>query len=458
MTIKKFKLSIHIFRRDLRLHDNTALLAALDQSDQVLPVFIFDERQLSNPFKGNNSLQFMIESLNELNIQLLERGSKIQYFRGISEEEIKRLLDEIPVEAVFVNRDYTPFSLMRDDKIAGVCAKKKVCFSSYSDALLTEPEQVLKNDGEPYTIFTPFMNKARELSVPQPASNDFTNFFSGKISIQNDKFDPGTILPDKKKDLLLKGGRREGKTLLANLKDLSDYDELRNIPSVMGTSLLSAHHKFGTVSIRETYHKVFGLFGKEHTLINELYWRDFFTHIAFHFPHALGKPFRPKYENIKWENNKEKFEHWCKGTTGFPIVDAGMRELVATGYMHNRVRMIVASFLVKDLHIDWLWGERFFANHLIDYDPAVNNGNWQWAASTGCDAQPYFRIFNPWSQQFKFDRQCIYIKKWVPELAGYNAKEIQEIEFSPLTVLNYPSPMVNHREESNISKEIYRKL
>jgi deoxyribodipyrimidine photo-lyase len=456
--MKKYRLSIHIFRRDLRLHDNTALIAALLQSDQVLPVFIFDERQLSNPFSGNNSIQFMIESLKELNAQLIERGSKIQFFRGIPEEVIERVMVELPVEAVFVNRDYTPFSQMRDDKIAGVCAVRKVNFSSYSDALLTEPEQIVKNDGKPYSIFTPFLKKAKEISVPQPVSNNFSNFFSGRISIQNNEIDPGTILPDKKKDLLLKGGRREGETLLEKLDNFSDYDELRNIPSVRGTSLLSAHHKFGTVSVRETYHRVAGLFGKDHTLIGELYWRDFFTHVAFHFPHVLGKSFRSKYDYIEWENDEKKFDRWCNGLTGFPIVDAGIRELTTTGFMHNRVRMIVASFLVKDLHIDWRWGERFFENHLIDYDPAVNNGNWQWAASTGCDAQPYFRIFNPWNQQLKFDKECLYIKKWVAELANYSPKEIHEIEFSPLSGLNYPLPMINHRVESIISKEIYRKL
>jgi deoxyribodipyrimidine photo-lyase len=368
------------------------------------------------------------------------------------------VLDELPVEAVFVNRDYTPFSRLRDEKIALVCGKKKVVFSSYSDALLTEPEQVFKIDGKPYTVFTPFMKKAKELFVSQPVSNGFTNFFSRKISIQSNEIDPGIILTEKKNDFLLKGGRREGEILLAKLENLSDYDELRNIPSVGGTSLLSAHHKFGTVSIRETYHKMADLFGKEHTLISELYWRDFFTHIVFHFQHVLGKSFRSKYDNIEWKNNEDDFDRWCNGTTGFPIIDAGMRELVTTGYMHNRVRMVVASFLVKDLHIDWRLGERFFANHLIDYDPAVNNGNWQWVASTGCDAQPYFRIFNPWSQQLKFDTECRYIKKWVAELAVYSPKQIHKIENVSLFDPNYPSPMLNHRDESIISKEIFSKL
>jgi deoxyribodipyrimidine photo-lyase len=222
--------------------------------------------------------------------------------------------------------------------------------------------------------------------------------------------------------------------------------------------LLSAHHKFGTVSIRETYQKIKNEFGIAHTLINELYWRDFFTHIGFHFPKVFVSAFNEKYEKIPWENNKTKFNHWCNGTTGFPIVDAGMRELGTTGFMHNRVRMVVASFLTKDLHIDWRWGEQFFANHLIDYDPAVNNGNWQWAASTGCDAQPYFRIFNPWSQQQKFDTNCIYIKKWIPELKNLTSREIHQLENKPSLVPNYPQPIINHNEAAFIAKQLFQNI
>lgn len=455
--MKKIRLSIHIFRRDLRLHDNTALIAALAQSDEVIPVFIFDDRQLSNPFKGNNSFQFMLKSLDELNAELRKKGSHIYFFRGFSEKVVEELLKELPVEAVFVNRDYTPFSLMRDENIAEVCVKNSVGFSSYSDALLTEPEQVFKSDGKPYTIFTPFFKKAKEISVQTPVKNQSTNYFSKNILSSNANI-PTDIQIEKKCELLLKGGRHEGETLLLNLENLTNYEESRNIPSISGTSLLSAHHKFGTCSIRETYHRVADLYGKDHTLIRELYWRDFFSHIAFHFPDVFGKPFHLKYESMVWENNEEKFERWCDGTTGFPIVDAGMRELVYTGYMHNRVRMIVSSFLVKDLHIDWRWGERFFATHLTDYDPAVNNGNWQWAASTGCDAQPYFRIFNPWLQQQKFDPKCIYIKKWVPELVNFSEKEIHRMNSLKTSVPNYYLPMIDHSYESIVSKESYRNL
>jgi deoxyribodipyrimidine photo-lyase len=453
-----FRLSIHLFQRDLRLHDNTALLAALKQSEQVMPIFVFDERQLDNPFRGNNSFEFMVNSLVELDGELKEMGSQLYFFRGIAHEVVDQLLELTKAEAVFVNRDYTPFSRERDEQIGKVCQNNKVNFFSYADALLTEPEQVQKNDGRPYTIYTPFMKRARLLTIPSPLENRFTNYFNKELQLSDTIDSPKELCGTSNPNLLLKGGRREALNRLTEIGRLEKYDDERNLPAVKGTSLLSAHQKFGTVSIRETYHKIIEEFSAGHTLINELFWRDFFTHIAFHFPHIFGNSFNRKYTTLGWENDEKKFERWCNGQTGFPIVDAGMRELTATGYMHNRVRMIVASFMTKDLHIDWRWGERFFANHLIDYDPAVNNGNWQWAASTGCDAQPYFRIFNPWSQQQRFDPECIYIKKWVPELAKLSAKEIHQLNETQTMIFNYPNPMVNHGRESVIAKEMFSKL
>jgi deoxyribodipyrimidine photo-lyase len=255
----------------------------------------------------------------------------------------------------------------------------------------------------------------------------------------------------------VKGGHEEAISLLRKIKTLENYHEIRNIPAINGTSKLSAHNKFGTLSIREVYSAIVHYFGQEHTLIKELYWRDFFTHIQFHFPHVLGHAFQKKFEHVKWSQNEKHFLSWCEGKTGFPIVDAGMRELNATGYMHNRVRMITACFLVKDLHIDWRWGEKYFAQKLVDYDPAVNNGNWQWAASTGCDAQPYFRIFNPWLQQKKFDPQCLYIKRWIPELVTVDVKTIHSLEKNRETIItNYPSPMINHDKERKITIQLYR--
>lgn len=457
--MKPFSLSIHLFRRDLRLDDNTALIAALSQSEHVLPVFIFDERQLSNnPYMGNNSFEFMVNSLAELYDELKLKVSQLCFFKGIPHEVLTEIFAAVKVDALFVNRDYTPFSRERDEQIAMVCQQHRIQFSSYADALLTEPEQVHKDDGLPYTVFTPFMKKARHLSVVEPQPNNFSNYFSGKIEILSHLFNPKELLDKSNPTLLLKGGRKEGLKLLDDVQGLNDYDESRNLPAKKGTSLLSAHHKFGTISIRETYQTIVQLFGKESTLINELYWRDFFTHVVFHFPYVLGNAFKEKYKRIAWENNEQKFDFWCKGQTGFPIVDAGMRELTTTGYMHNRVRMIVASFLTKDLHVDWRWGERFFANHLVDYDPAINNGNWQWAASTGCDAQPYFRIFNPWSQQQKFDPDCIYIKRWVPELSHLSVKEIHGLKNTKPLIPDYPTMIIDHSEAAKKSKMLFKEI
>ncbi|HKM93994.1 MAG TPA: deoxyribodipyrimidine photo-lyase [Prolixibacteraceae bacterium] len=457
--MKKFNLSLHIFRRDLRLDDNSALLAALEMSEQVMPVFIFDERQLENPFHGSNSFQFMMNSLLELNQRLIEKGSRLYFFKGVAHEVLEQILEKTKAQAVFVNRDYTPFSRQRDEQIASVCQKHQVEFNTYADALINEPEQVLKNDGNPYSVFTPFMRKARFNPVTKPIPNSFSNYFKGHVNNSSEIDDPQKLLKSENPNILLNGGREEGLALHEKLHGLFNYDVDRNLPAVNGISLLSAHHKFGTVSVRESYWRIVDELGPEHTLINQLYWRDFFSHVVWNFPHVLGKAFKSKYENLAWENDQVKFEKWCKGQTGFPIVDAGMRELTTSGFMHNRVRMIVASFLTKDLHIDWRWGERFFANHLIDYDPAVNNGNWQWAASTGCDAQPYFRIFNPWSQQQKFDYQCFYIKKWVPELSELSASDIHKLQQLPnLLAPNYPRPMVDHSERSQTIKKIFKDL
>jgi deoxyribodipyrimidine photo-lyase len=455
--MKPFSISIHIFRRDLRLNDNTALMAALEKSELVIPVFIFDERQLDNPYRGHNAFQFMVTSLIELDQKLKAKGSKLYFFKGVTHEVIDQLIKKAKPEALFFNRDYTPFSRERDEAISEVCQKHNIELNVYADALLNEPEMVHKDDGNPYTVFTPFMKKARHNAVSEPEHNLQSNYYNKKIDAPSSFRAPKSLIKSHNQNLLVKGGRSEGIKLLEQLENMGDYETRRELPSVQGTSLLSAHHKFGTVSVRETYQKIASYFGKQHPMINELYWRDFFTHIVWHFPHVLGNAFRQKYDEIDWSHNEKNFERWSNGQTGFPIVDAGMRELVSTGYMHNRVRMITASFLTKDLHIDWRWGERFFANHLTDYDPAVNNGNWQWGASTGCDAQPYFRVFNPWNQQRRFDPECKYIKKWLPELKTCTAKQIHDIEKGKHPDTSYQKPMLDHKEEAVLAKEMFKK-
>jgi deoxyribodipyrimidine photo-lyase len=434
-------------------------LAALKDADQVLPCFIFDKRQLeNNPYYSNACVEFMLGCLADLQRQLQTHNAKLYFFYGIAEDIVERLLTTLPIKAVFMNRDYTPFSLNRDQKIADVCKNYAVNFEKYDDALLNEPEAITKADGTPYVVFSQFLRKARLVPVSVPQANRQHNYYTQPISFALPTI-PSSILITPNPHLALQGGRQEAKQLLKKIIHLKDYAEVRNFPAKSGTSQLSAHNKFGTLSIREFFQAVVKEYGEAHGLISELYWRDFFTHIGCHFPRVFGNAFRAQYDALGWVKNTELFKRWCEGNTGFPIVDAGMRELNITGYMHNRVRMIVGSFLVKDLHLDWRWGERYFAQQLIDYDPAVNNGNWQWIASTGCDAQPYFRIFNPWLQQKKFDSECEYIKQWVPELRLLSAKAIHHLVDSDFPrPASYPLPIINHSEESKVSLKMYRTL
>jgi deoxyribodipyrimidine photo-lyase len=454
---KKYSLSLHVFRRDLRLQDNSALIEALSSSDSVIPCFIFDKRQIEhNDYKSDNCIQFMAHSLQQLDAQLRENESKLYFFYGIAEEVIEQLIRMLKIDAVFINRDYTPFSRARDNKIAASCDKHGVDFHRHADALLHEPEQVLKSDQQPYTLFTPFFHKASQFAIAAARKNTHDNYYRDAISLE-DNVILKKLLQKNNPNLLVKGGRQEALVLLKKMQNISDYKNDRNIPALAATSRLSAHNKFGTVSIRGVHAAIVKQFGSQHTLITELYWRDFFTHIAYHYPRVIGHAFQEKYAQLHWSKNENHFRAWCEGRTGFPIVDAGMRELNTTGYMHNRVRMIVASFLVKDLQIDWRWGEKYFAQKLVDYDMAVNNGNWQWAASTGCDAQPYFRIFNPWLQQQKFDPECLYIKRWVTELANIPTKIIHDLSKNISGLMtNYPHPIVDHAAASQKAKAMFK--
>ncbi len=455
---KRYQKGLHIFRRDLRLDDNTSLRSALESSAHVIPCFIFDPKQISNnPYRGDHALQFMLESLESLRKQLESKGGRLFIFEGEPSEVVERLIRDYQIDAVFVNRDYTPYSIARDNGIADICRRHGIPFQQHADALLTEPEAVLKDDGKPYTIFTPFSRRAKSMLVSDPQPTNFKNFYKGDVENDSPSL-LSSVLPTRNPNLYTHGGSVEANQRLADLDRFRDYASTRDIPSLDSTTGLSAHLKFGTVSIRLVYQTITSQFGESHSLINEIYWRDFFTHIAFHFPHVFKGAFHAKYDQLPWSNDTTAFERWTSGTTGFPIVDAGMRQLNQTGFMHNRVRMIVASFLIKDLHIDWHWGEKYFAQHLSDYDPAVNNGNWQWAASTGCDAAPYFRIFNPWLQQKKFDLDCVYIHRWIPELALLSPKQIHALYESTTVTPGYPSPMVDHRIEAERAKQMFASL
>ena len=448
---KPYVKSLFIFRRDLRLFDNTGLNAALQQSAQVIACFIFDPRQIEpHPYRSRPGLQFMLESLADLQQQFLQQGSRLNLFH-VRPEILVKDMQQQSIDAVFVNRDYTPFSQQRDADLQQVCDEQGLDFHSIADALLNEPEQTLKADGKAYQVFTAFYNRSRQqpVALPQPlASGRF-------VGVEDVAEDDLIVRLTQSHQNAVPGGRIAVLEKLNSLSSCADYSQQRDFPALSATSGLSAYLKFGCCSIREAYYAVMENLGSEHPLLRQFYWRDFFTHIGFHFPQVFGHAFHQQYDAIPWRNNLDEFHAWAQGRTGFPIVDAGMRELNQTGTMHNRVRMIAASFLVKDLHISWRWGERYFAQHLLDYDPCVNNGNWQWAASTGCDAQPYFRIFNPWLQQQKFDADCVYIKRWLPELRAYSPMVIHNGYKKPLAC-DYPPPMLEHGLRSQQAKILFR--
>ncbi|MEM3373902.1 MAG: deoxyribodipyrimidine photo-lyase [Candidatus Woesearchaeota archaeon] len=442
--------SLFIFRRDLRLNDNTGLIEALKNSDFVIPIFIFDDRQIKqNEYFSQKAFSFMINSLIDLNNELRKINKRLYFFQGIAHQVIEKIIKTEKIEAVYLNRDYTPFSIQRDESMKKICKENNVKFFSFSDALLNEPFTLNKI----YTIFTPFWKAYSQIKVKKPQKNTYTNYYSNKIisEISFEKF------IEQNKDKLVNINSKTKEEVIKDITKLQNYDLTRDFPE-KETSFLSSHLKFGTISVREAFYLVYEKLNPFHPLLRQLYWRDFFYHIAYHFPYVFGNPFNKKYQNIKWEFDEKKFNAWKNGLTGFPIIDAGMRQLNQTGYMHNRVRMIVASFLTKDLHIDWKIGEKYFAQKLIDYDPCINNGNWQWSASVGCDAQPYFRIFNPWLQQKKFDPNCIYIKKWVPELKELKPEEIHNLEkIDPsLKGINYPKPIINHSIESKKAIAYYK--
>ncbi len=425
---------INIFwhRRDLRLHDNTGLHQALLGENSVLPLFIFDTEILDKlEDKTDLRVQFIHNQLQELQKQLLSLGSSFLVKIGKPKEIWEQLVKEFDIKTVFTNRDYEPYAQQRDKDIYNFLSSKNIDFKGYKDHVVFEKNEVVKNDGLPYTVFTPYSKKWRAALIQtsyqnQPSEKYLNNFVKTppfKLPSLNEIGFETTDFAYPTKEI--------------NLDIVKIYDEKRNFPAVKGTTQLGVHLRFGTLSIRELARKT-----SEHNqvYINELIWRDFYQMILYHFPHVVGNAFRAKYDKIPWRNAPEDFESWCEGKTGYPIVDAGMRELNATGYMHNRVRMIVASFLTKHLLLDWRLGEAYFAKKLLDFDLASNNGGWQWASGSGCDAAPYFRVFNPYTQTSKFDKNFEYIKKWVPEYATEN----------------YPKPIVEHKFARQRAIETYK--
>ncbi|MDG1146740.1 MAG: deoxyribodipyrimidine photo-lyase [Crocinitomicaceae bacterium] len=418
-------ISIFWFRRDLRLEDNTALNTALSKGKNVLPLFIFDEEIINELPPDDARVTFIYDSLFRIDQKLKKNNSSILCLKGNPIRIWKELLQSYIIKSVYVNKDYEPYARSRDSKIEKLLFSNSVEFLSFKDQVIHEENEVLKKDGTPYTVFTPYKNKWLEIYKP----NSPTNFISYKSFFQK-----AIPFPD----LQELGFKRSSKKVRDyDLSQIHTYSETRDFPCIDSTSYLSPHLRFGTVSVRT----VISMLGSSDRLfLSELIWREFFMQILFHFPTVVLQNFKPKYDGIKWLNNEDDFNKWCEGNTGYPMVDAGMRQLNETGYMHNRVRMITAGFLCKHLLIDWRLGEAYFAKHLLDYDLSSNNGNWQWAAGTGCDAAPYFRIFNPIEQLKKFDKNETYVKKWIPELRTNT----------------YCEPIVEHKHARNRALETYK--
>ena len=419
------------FRRDLRLEDNTALFHALKSGHRVLPLFIFDNDILSLlDDKSDRRLDFIHQALSEINDRLSVSGSSLCVRRGKPIQVFEKLLAEFEIKAVFTNRDYEPYALQRDNSIAKLLSNRNIEFLTFGDQVIFEWNEVLKADGQPYTIFTPYSKvwkqKLTDSALQSYDSENEQNYLQFSARIPELK-DLGFL----KTDLVFSAP-------FVDEDIIRNYDQQRNFPAIKGGSELSVHLRFGTLSIRKLVKLAQKL---NESWLNELIWREFFMSILMHFPYVANGPFKKKYAEIQWRNNETEFERWCLGKTGYPIVDAGMRQLNQIGWMHNRVRMIVASFLTKHLLIDWRWGEAYFAQKLLDYDLSANNGNWQWAAGCGCDAAPYFRVFNPYEQSRKFDPELIYIRRWLKELD------------SP----DYPLPIVEHVYARNRALEVYKK-
>jgi deoxyribodipyrimidine photo-lyase len=404
------------FRRDLRLDDNAGLYFALKENKIVLPVFILDSVILEAlEDKADRRVEFLLQSLLLLKRTLEERSSSLL----IVYSEPTDFFTHVRPKAVYTNHDYEPYARHRDDEVQAILTNNGVAFKTFKDQVIFDKNEIVKDDGKPYTIFTPYSKKWKAR-----LNDSYTKSFPTVRYLNNLKQTSPLPFPG----LTEIGFRYTGTEFperRIRLNVINKYHSLRDYPALKGTSRLSVHLRFGTVSIR----KLARLAAEQNeTWLNELIWRDFYQMILWHFP-AVQKAFKPAYDRIKWRNNETEFSAWCEGMTGYPIVDAGMRELNETGFMHNRVRMITASFLCKHLLIDWRWGEAYFANKLLDFDLAANNGGWQWAAGSGCDAAPYFRVFNPELQANKFDPELKYVTKWIPEL----------------NTADYPQPIVEHK-------------
>ena len=447
---------LFIFRRDFRINDNIGLNYCMSMKDAIIyPIFIFTPEQIDkNKYKSDNCVQFMIESLIELN-----KSIDITFCHGSIESVIEDIVNKNNIDMICANTDYTPYSIKREQLIKKLANKLEIETKIFHDVLLFEPGTVKTATNLYYQKFTPFYNTVIKMKVDEPITMKHNNIKNcdTKYKINTTKMKTFFI---SNPSCNVHGGRNNAIKIINSIKEFKSYEDTRNTLK-LNTTHLSAYLKFGCVSIRECYHKMKKTLGVNSPLIRQLIWREFYYHLGYGFLDRFGLSLKPKYDNIKWENDISKFNAWCSGKTGYPIVDSCMTQLNTTGYMHNRGRLIVASFLIKNLQVDWRYGEKYFAQNLVDYDVFVNQGNWQWVAGSGADSMPYFRVFNPWIQSAKFDKDADYIKKWLPQLEKIDSKHLHSWdkyhELYDMKKISYYKPIVDYSKSKKEGLALYKK-
>ena len=462
----KFQNGLFIFHRDFRITDNIGLLEASSQCKRVYTCFIFTPEQVgkSNNYRSDNAIQFMIESLEDLRKSIQSKNGEIIILHGQHKKCVVDTINALEIDCVFFNKDYSPYAVQRDNEITEHCNKHNIKCVPCSDYYLYEPGSVLNGSGGYYKKFTPFYEQVLKRDIQKPIKRTIANLSKTTLKLDNsitlvDAFSKFTHSND---TIAVNGGRQHAKQLLSrSLVTQSNYSKEHDF-LFNPTSGLSAPIKFGCISVREVYDAFKQKFGAKSDIIRQLIWREFYAHVLYGYPDVLGQSYQPSYRKIKWRKSDADFHAWKNGETGFPVVDACMRQLNETGYMHNRGRMIVANFLIKTLLLDWRLGERYFAQKLVDYDPASNNGNWQAISGTGVDMKPYFRDMNPWIQSAKFDKDCVYIKKWVPELANVEPRDIHKwyimCNDTKYHKTRYYSPIIDYDEQKKKMLELYTHL
>lgn len=446
--------NIFIFRRDFRIKDNIGLNKCIENSNIIFPIFIFTPEQvIDNDFKSDNAVQFMCESLLYLKSKLKE----LVFCKGDYLKVIENIVKNNKINGIYTNTDYTKYSIKREKDIEKLCQKLNITFNYFHDNILYEPNSIKTGSGTVYQKFTPFYNYCMKLSPPEPQTKTFDNYKKCKTKY---KINDISIFYKKNDNLHVNGGRKEALKILKIIKEFKEYEKTRNTLSIETTNL-SAYLKFGCISIRETYYKLIDVFTKSNPLIRQLIWREFYYHLGYGFIDKFGNSLKSQYDKINWDNNKTLFNKWKEGKTGYPIIDACMTQMNITGYMHNRGRLLVSSFLIKNLGIDWRWGEKYFAQSLVDYDVLVNNGNWQWTSGSGADSQPYFRVFNPWMQSERYDKDCEYIKHWLPQLKDIENKHLHQWDKYytnyNLKDINYFEPIIDYKKSKEEVLKMYKK-